>query len=76
VGLAAAAEEEQRETTLGACHAVTVTPRGRCGLSVISKIAWRKSGELRHSGLMPFVRVQPDDKARVTVVADVQEAAR
>jgi hypothetical protein len=27
VGLAAAAEEEQRETALGACHGVTVTPR-------------------------------------------------
>jgi hypothetical protein len=26
VGLAAAAEEEQRETALGACHVVTVTP--------------------------------------------------
>jgi len=25
---------------------------------------------------MPFVRVQPDDMARVTVVADIQEAAR
>jgi hypothetical protein len=26
LGLAAAAEEEQRETALGACHGVTVTP--------------------------------------------------
>ena len=25
---------------------------------------------------MPFVRVQPDDMAQVTVVADIQEAAR
>jgi GNAT superfamily N-acetyltransferase len=76
MGLAAAAEEEQREMALDACHVVTVTPRGRCGPSVISKIAWRKSGELRHSGLMPFVRVQPDDLPRVAVVADIQEAAR
>src|SRR6185312_3819276 len=76
MGLAAAAEEEQREMALDTCHVVTVTPRGGCGPSVILKIAWRKSGELRHSGLMPFVRVQPDDLPRVAVVADIQEAAR
>jgi GNAT superfamily N-acetyltransferase len=76
LGLAAAAEEKQRKTALGACHVVTVTPHGGCGLSVISKIAWRKSGHLRHSGLMPFVRVQPDDMAQVTVVANLEEAAR
>ena len=76
MGLAAAAEEEQRETALGACHVVTVTPRSRCGPNVVSKIAWREYGELRHSGLMPFVRVQPDDMSQVTAVADIQEAAR
>ena len=75
MGLAAAAEEE-RTTALGASHVVTVTPHDRCGLSVISKIPWRKPGDLRHSGLMPFVRVQPDDMAQVSVVADIQEAAR
>jgi hypothetical protein len=37
VGLAAAAEEEQRETALGACHGVTVTDGLGYGLSVISK---------------------------------------
>jgi GNAT superfamily N-acetyltransferase len=31
---------------------------------------------MRHSGQMPFVRVQPDDMARVTEVANIAEAAR
>jgi GNAT superfamily N-acetyltransferase len=31
---------------------------------------------VRHPGVMPFVRVNPDDLSQVTAVADVQEAAR
>jgi hypothetical protein len=38
LGLAAAAEEKQRETALGACHVVTVTPGIMRGLNVVSKM--------------------------------------
>jgi hypothetical protein len=38
VGLAAAAEEKQRETALGACHGVTVTSPAGYRLSVVSKL--------------------------------------
>jgi len=31
---------------------------------------------VRHPGRMPFVRVQPDDMAQVTAVANIEEAAR
>ena len=31
---------------------------------------------VRHAGLMPFVRVDPDDLAQVTAVACIEEAAR
>jgi len=31
---------------------------------------------MRHSGLMPFVRVKPDDMSQVTAVASIEEAAR
>ena len=41
VGLAAAAEEEQRKTALGACHDVTVTPLTGCSPK---KITWRDDG--------------------------------
>ena len=37
VGLAAAAEEEQRETALGACHVVTVTPRRQAAAQASSR---------------------------------------
>ena len=61
---------------LGGCHVVTVTPQPETGLSVISKIPWRDYGRVRHSGRMPFVRVPPGDTTQVTVLADIQEAAR
>jgi hypothetical protein len=38
LGLAAAAEEEQRQTALGACHVVTVTPGIVRGPNVVSKM--------------------------------------
>jgi GNAT superfamily N-acetyltransferase len=31
---------------------------------------------MRHPGLMPFVRVKPDDMSQVTAVASIEEAAR
>ena len=31
---------------------------------------------MRHPGLMPFVRVKPDDMSQVTAVACIEEAAR
>jgi len=36
----------------------------------------RDGGRVRHPGLVPFVRVQPDDMAQVTAVANIEEAAR
>ncbi len=76
MGLAAAAEEEQRKTALGACHAVTVTPGIRRRPNLVSKIAWQDRGRVRHPGLVPFVRVKPDDMTQVTAVARIEDAAR
>ena len=36
----------------------------------------RDGGRVRHPGLVPFVRVQPDDMAQVTAIANIEEAAR
>jgi hypothetical protein len=44
MGLAAAAEEEQRPTALGASHVVTVTPWITPQPTLVSKIAWRNKG--------------------------------
>ena len=45
VGLAAAAEEEQREWRCDACHVVTVTPSTEAlAKASISKITWRDGG--------------------------------
>jgi GNAT superfamily N-acetyltransferase len=76
VGLAAAAEEEQRPTALGASHVVTLTPWITRQPKLVSKIAWRDKGRMRNPGLMPFVRVKPDDMSQVTAVASIEEAAR
>jgi hypothetical protein len=40
-GLAAAAEEEQRETALGACHGVTLTPEISRRPNLVSKTRGR-----------------------------------
>ena len=45
LGLAAAAEEEQRPTALGASHVVTVTPWITRRPNLVSKIAWRERAE-------------------------------
>jgi hypothetical protein len=44
VGLAAAAEEKQRPTALGANHVVTVTPWLLRRPNAVSKIPWRERG--------------------------------
>jgi hypothetical protein len=44
VGLAAAAEEEQRPTALGANHVVTVTPGITRQPNLVSKIPWHDKG--------------------------------
>jgi GNAT superfamily N-acetyltransferase len=74
-GLAAAAEEE-RTTALGASHVVTVTPGIGRRPNLVSKNAWHRKALVRHSGLMDFVRVKPDDMTQVTAVAGIEEAAR
>jgi GNAT superfamily N-acetyltransferase len=76
MGLAAAAEEEQRPTALGASHVVTLTPAIRRRPNLVSKIPWPNRGRLRHPGLVPFVRVKPDDMTQVNAVASIEEAAR
>jgi len=47
LGLAAAAEEKQREKALGACHAVTVTSGALCRLSVVSNLPELRAAALR-----------------------------
>jgi GNAT superfamily N-acetyltransferase len=76
VGLAAAAEEEQRETALGACHGVTLTSGNSRGPKLVSKNPWPDQARVGHPGLVPFVRVKPDDMTQVTTVASIEEAAR
>jgi len=45
VGLAAAAEEEQRKIAPGACHVVTLTPGITPGPNLVSKIPWPTPAE-------------------------------
>jgi GNAT superfamily N-acetyltransferase len=37
---------------------------------------WPDRRRVRHPGLVPFVRVKPDDMSQVTAVASIEEAAR
>jgi GNAT superfamily N-acetyltransferase len=76
MGLAAAAEEKQRQTALDACHVVTVTEPVVVTQSVVWNIRWRDRDRVRHPCWMPFVRVDPDDMTQVTAVACIEEAAR
>ena len=49
LGLAAAAEEKQREAALGACHVVTVTPSAVRRPNAISKL---RGGKVAHCGTL------------------------
>ncbi|HEY6812896.1 MAG TPA: hypothetical protein VI074_09400 [Propionibacteriaceae bacterium] len=49
LGLAAAAEEKQRETALGACHVVTVTLSAVRRPNAISKL---RGGKVAHCGTL------------------------
>jgi GNAT superfamily N-acetyltransferase len=76
LGLAAAAEEKQRKKALGACHVGHCNTLTRLSPKRRLEITWRDRAPVRHPGLMPFVRVDPDDMTQVTAVACIEEAAR
>jgi GNAT superfamily N-acetyltransferase len=80
-GLAAATEEEQRESTRTICHPATIAQMPSAGQQqslpepAARKPLARRTG-LRDPGQMPLLRVSPDDLDQVAAVAGILDAAR